>query len=340
MKKLVVASARENAGKTTTIIGIGKKIGGKIGYMKPFGDRIYYRKKRLWDYDSVAMVKIFGIEEEPENLSVGFEHSKLTYMYNKETMESKIKEIFNDISKGKDIVFIEGCKNITYGASVYLDTFSIAKYLDSPILLVLSGRDEDIFDDAIRFKEIAEDKNIEILGVILNKIKNIKDWKEINSNRLKKEGMKIFGIIPEIKELSFLIAGFVADQLFAKVIAGDDALDNEIENIFIGAMSASAAIKNPLFNKNKKLIITSGDRTDFILASIEDGTSCIILTNNIVPPARIIDRAEENKIPLLLVPWDTYTTAKRVESIKPWISEKDKKKLRAIEKNFEEIDLF
>jgi len=339
MKKLVVASAREDTGKTTSIIGVGKRMKGKIGYMKPFGDRLYYKKKRLWDYDSVSMARIFNLEEEPESMSIGFEHSKLMYMYDKKSIVGKVKENFKNISNGKDIVFIEGCKDIVYGTSVGLDSFSIAKYLDAPMLLILSGTDENIFDDAIRCKEIADAKGIRIIGAILNKVKNKEDWEEINSIRLEREGINVLGVLPHIKELATFPARFVAEQLFAKVIAGEAGIKNEIENVFIGAMSISDAIKNPLFSKPKKLIITSGDRTDMIIASIEDNTSCIVLTNNIVPPTRIIEKADENKIPLLLVPWDTYTTAKRVERIKPWISAKEERKLKVIEKEFRKIDL-
>ncbi|RLF26706.1 MAG: hypothetical protein DRN01_04195, partial [Thermoplasmata archaeon] len=123
---------------------------------------------------------------------------------------------------------------------------------------------------------------------------------------------------------------------FAKVVSGEEWLSNEIENIFIGAMSASAAIKNPLFNKKNKLIITSGDRTDIILASIEHDTSCLLLTNNILPPSNIIEKANQNRVPLLLVPWDTYTTAKRVEGIRVLLNEKDLKKLELVKNLVEE----
>ena len=339
MKKLVVASAREDAGKTTSIIGLGKRMDGKMGYMKPFGDRLYYKKKRLWDYDSVSIARIFNLEEEPEEMSIGFEHSKLMYMYDKKSIVEKVRESFENISNGKDIIFIEGCKDIVYGASVGLDSFSIAKYIDAPILIILSGTDENIFDDAVRCKEIAEAMGVRMMGAILNKVKNMEDWEEINSKRIEKEGIRVLGILPYIKELTTFTARFVAEQLFAKIIAGENGIENEIENVFIGAMSVSDAIKNPLFSRLKKLIITSGDRTDMIIASIEENTSCIVLTNNIVPPNRIIEKADENKIPLLLVPWDTYTAAKRVERIKPWISAKEEKKLRIIEEEFGKIDI-
>ena len=51
MDKLVMASMRQDAGKTSVILGMAEASERKIGYMKPFGDRLHYRKKRLWDYD-------------------------------------------------------------------------------------------------------------------------------------------------------------------------------------------------------------------------------------------------------------------------------------------------
>lgn len=339
MKKIVVASAREGAGKTTAVIGMGKKISGNVGYMKPFGDRIYYHKKRLWDYDSVAVAKTLGISDAPEKLSIGFEHSKLMYMFDRKGIEKKVCELFEEISTGKDMIFIEGSKDMNYGASVNLDSFSVAHHLQSPMLMVLSGKDEDIFDDAIRCRDLAKMKGVKVVGAIINRAKDVDEWTEIYAQRVEKEGIPILGVLPEIKELSTITPEFIADQLPAKVLAGEKGLHKEIENIFIGAMSVSAAIKNPLFNKKKKLILTSGDRTDMVLTALKEDTSCIVLTNNIVPPARIREMADEKEVPLLLTPWDTYTSAKKVENIKPWISEKNEKTMRAVEAAFKSLDI-
>ncbi|MHB9098682.1 MAG: AAA family ATPase, partial [Syntrophales bacterium] len=49
MDTIVVTSLRQSAGKTSIIIGITKSLNKKIGYIKPFGERFLYRKKRLWD---------------------------------------------------------------------------------------------------------------------------------------------------------------------------------------------------------------------------------------------------------------------------------------------------
>ena len=63
MNRIVVASTRENAGKTSFIVGLTKALRREVGYMKPFGDRLLYRKKRLWDYDSALVATSLGCEK-------------------------------------------------------------------------------------------------------------------------------------------------------------------------------------------------------------------------------------------------------------------------------------
>ena len=84
MNKWVMASMRRSAGKTSVIVGIAAALKKKMAYIKPFGERMLYRKKRLWDYDSALITNLFGLKEDPVDMSIGFDHSKLRYMYDQE----------------------------------------------------------------------------------------------------------------------------------------------------------------------------------------------------------------------------------------------------------------
>jgi BioD-like phosphotransacetylase family protein len=44
MEKLIIASTSQSAGKTSIIVGLAQTMQKKIGYMKPFGDRLIYHK--------------------------------------------------------------------------------------------------------------------------------------------------------------------------------------------------------------------------------------------------------------------------------------------------------
>src|SRR5512136_835674 len=122
MEKVIIASVRKSAGKTSAIVGITAAAKKKIAYAKPFGERMLYRKKRLWDYDSALISHIFGLKEDPVEMSIGFDHSKLRYMYDEEGTRKKLLEIISRVGNDKEILFIEGGRDLPYGISVHLDT--------------------------------------------------------------------------------------------------------------------------------------------------------------------------------------------------------------------------
>lgn len=127
-----------------------------------------------------------------------------------------------------------------------------------------------------------------------------------------------------------MVVYYLVDRLFAKVITGEGGLKRVVKNIIIGAWSANVFLQSPVFKKENKLVITGGDRTDMILASLESDTSGIILTNNILPPSNIISKATERNIPLLMVFSDTYQTAKQIENLEPLLTKDDTDKVELL----------
>jgi len=146
MNKLVIASMRENAGKTSLIVGLARAKDRNIGYLKPLGDRLLYRKKRQWDYDASVMTGLFSLGENPEDMTFGFEHAKLKFMYDEEGLKEKFAESVQAIG-ARDTVFIEGGRTINYGMSIGLDALSLARHADARLVVVVSGNDDLIVDD-------------------------------------------------------------------------------------------------------------------------------------------------------------------------------------------------
>jgi BioD-like phosphotransacetylase family protein len=105
-------------------------------------------------------------------------------------------------------------------------------------------------------------------------------------------------------------------------------------------MSADQARRHPGFGKMKKLVITSGDRSDMILASLEGDTAGLVLTNNISPSSKIIAKATELGVPLLLVPEDTYQVAKQIDDAQYLLKRDEAEKIDLLEKLVREnVDL-
>ena len=330
MEKVIIGSMRKSAGKTSAIVGIvgaGKK---KVAYIKPFGDRMLYRKKRLWDYDSSLVTALFGLREDPVDLSMGFDHSKLRYMYDQEGTKRKLLETIAHLGSEREILFIEGGRDLTYGMSVHLDTISLARYTGGKLFIVVSGDGDSILDDLLFLKEHVNMAEVNLNGVIINKVQNLEEFQSTLLPVIQKMGIPVLGVLPYQSELTYFTVSYLADHLFAKVLSGEGGLTRVVKNILIGAWSANVFLQNPLFKKENKLVITGGDRTDMILASLESDTSGIILTNNILPPSNIISKASERNIPLLMVFSDTYQTAKQIDSLEPLLTNEDSDKVELL----------
>lgn len=315
MKTIVIASTRESAGKTSIITGILAASGSRCGYIKPFGDRLIYRHKRNWDYDASLIIDIFKLNEEAENITLGFDHSKLRYVYDEESIKKTLKQMVSTVGKGKDFVFAEGGKDIFHGSSLHLDSLSVVEYLEAKLVLVVSGDNDTVLDDLHFVKRHIECMGINFGGVIINKIQDHDEFENVYLKEIKDMKIPILGIIPSKTQLTHFTINYLAEKLYAKVIAGDKGINNVVKNIFVGAMSLDESLRNPLFNKEHKFLITSGDRSDMILAALDSDTKGILLTNNILPPSHIIAKADDKNIPLLLLTMDTYEATKQIDKM-------------------------
>ncbi len=331
MARVVITSVRRNSGKTSLVVGMAKALGKPFGYMKPLGDRLMYKKKQLWDHDSALLVSLFGLKEEAQDITIGFEQAKLRYMYDQQGIADKMNAMATKLEEGREVLFVESGKDFSYGCSVFMDPIGMAKTLGAKMVCVINGDENLVLDDAAILKKFLEVYDVELAGVIVNKIPNLDDFNESTLPELRNIGVPVMGAIPFNAELTSLTVSRVAEKLMPKVLSGESRLGNKVQNVFVGAMSADAAMRNPLFQKENKLIITAGDRTDMLLLAIEGEASAVILTNNILPPPNIISKFNEKKIPLLLTAKDTYAVAMSVNHMQPLLTTEDPEKVIILE---------
>ncbi len=330
MKKLVFASTREGAGKTSIIVGLMSSLEKKFGYMKPFGDRLIYRRKRNWDYDSNLIIDIFGLDEEPESITLGFDHAKLRYVYDQDTTREALVEMAENLGRDKDALVIEGGRDIAYGASLFLDPFSVARHVDGDLIVVVSGNNDMVIDDLRFMNHYADMNGMKMGGVIINKVRDIDEFEDLYKKEIDEMGLNVLGIIPFKEQLTHYSISYLSEKLYAKVISGEKGMNNLVKNIFVGAMSTDESLRNPLFNKENKFLITSGDRDDMIIAALESDTVGVLLTNNILPPPKIIAKASEKDIPLLLVTMDTYQVTRQIDRMDALLTRDNEERIRQL----------
>lgn len=335
MKKIIVGSIRENAGKTSFIVGLAKAAGKKFGYIKPFGDKLIYRKKRLWDYDAALITNIFGLQQSSEEMTIGFEHAKLLYMYDEAGTKAKLDEMIKNLEGSVDLLIIEGGKSMRWGASVRLDTLTVAKYTGAKLILLASGDEAGINDDMTFQKKYMNLTGIDY-SIVINKVINLEEYRTNHLPDIKNQGFDVLGVIPNEPELTYFSMEYLAEKLQARVIGGEGGLNNRVKKIYVGSMSGDAAVVNPIYKEEDKLIIVSGDRSDHIVAAINSSTAGLILTNNVIPPQSLISRASDHNIPLLLVPYTTYETATQIDEATPMLTRDDTEHIRLLQKLIEQ----
>lgn len=328
---------RSNSGKTSIIAGtISLMKDKKFAYAKPLGDRLIYRKKRSWDYDASLMINLLGregeLESHYEKITLGFDHSRLKYMYDKEGIERALSGIVTDIGRNNDVLFIESGKDLTAGAYLNLDAVSMTKSIDGKLLIVVSGGDDCVLDDMKFIEKYVKLEGVDFGGVIINKITDIEDFETSCTPVIREMGIDVIGVIPYQAPLTYFPLDFLADKLLARVLAGEDNLKNIARTIIIGTPATLIADKEqiparPELSGTGQLMITGGDRSDLILAALERDTAGIILTNDIVPHQNIISRANERGIPVLLVEKDTFQTARMIDDMEPPLRKQDTGKI-------------
>jgi BioD-like phosphotransacetylase family protein len=332
MRRLVIASTRGDAGKTSLVVGLGRAAGKSFGYVKPFGDRLLYRKKRLWDYDSALVADIFGLAEDPKDMSIGFDHSKLRFMYDEAGTKKKLGELVEAAEAGKDFVVIEAGRDLTYGITVNLDAVSVAAATGAALVVVVSGEERAILDDIAFLKRHVRLEGVDFAGVVINRLQDVSDFRTTYEAEISALGAPVLGYVPHDPELTYPSVGYLSEILFAKVMTGEDRLNAVAKHIFVGAMSAGAASRLPAFGKPCKLVITSGDRSDMILAALEGDTAGIVLSNGIAPPSSIISKAAAKGVPMLLAADDTFRVAKQIDDASYLLRHDEADKIERLEK--------
>ena len=333
MKKIIFASLVPNVGKTSLTIALSKNTKKKIAYMKPLGDRMRYSHKKLWDYDADLIQSTLKMEVEPQDMTLGFEHSKLRYMYDEYTLKEKLNNQIEEFEKNHDVLIIEGANYLTHGASIGMSALRLAKLTEAELVIILRGNADTIMDELTFIKYNIVETGVNFKGVILNQIHDMEDIKsEEVCDTIKKLGIKVFGIIPYESNLKTLLLKQIADDLLATPLCAEHHVYKYIKNIYIGSMSLNEVMKKEYLSKKDKLLIVSGDRSDIIVASIETEASGIVLTNNIIPPNNIIANANEKNIPLLLTRDDTFTVAKKIDKMEALLFKSDEEKFNIFAK--------
>lgn len=319
MKSLYITGAERYSGKTATCLALGVRFkldGFRIGYLKPLSLQPWRIGSHTTDEDAAFVKQILDLSAEPWELSPvvitpEFLRHRLTDP-NPEDLMVKVMEAFKSASQDKDVLILEGGGSLREGYVVGLPTVGVVNQLGCQALVIAKYREEvRMLDDVLSTQARLGES---FCGILINRVPaDAQDFvSKIAVPFLEKKGVKVFGILPEVRGLSALTVGELIKLLEAEVLTKYQRSEALVENLTVGAMTAEAALSRFRRSSNKA-VITGGDRTDIQLAALETSTTCLILTGNLRPSPLVIKQAEEFGIAVLLVRTNTMETIEQIE---------------------------
>jgi len=349
--KVYIAATRQNDGKTITCLGLIsalKKRLGKVGYIKPVGQRYVEIDGAKVDEDAMLVKEVYDLEGNVTDMSPIAIPRHFTENYidspNREPLVDSVLDSFSRISADKDIVVIEGTGHAGVGSVFDMSNSDVAALLGSKVVIIASGGIGKPIDEIMLNKATFDAAGVPILGAIVNKVEEEKyeKVKSYTGRGLKRKGIELLGVMPYRPMLSNPTVQQLLDDIDGELLSGHRGLRNTVGKMVIGAMPPHQALE---YLTRSTLLITPGTRDDLILTAMSScllGSSkspClagVILTGGTPPQPSIMDLVEKTYIPVILVQEDTYTVASKIAKLIVKIRPGDFEKIRSAEEMVEE----
>jgi len=339
LSKKIYLMGRSGSGKTAIALGLSllwKGKGLKISYFKP---KTSGRMQDHRDTDALLMKEVLGLPWEAEQIaplnieSIFIFEAPEKNRITAAKMEKQMEESFRDIARNVEIMVIEGGRAPCAGMSLFLDDFTLAKRWEAPVLLISNLDKDDDLDQILFYNNFIQARGLYLLGNIFNNVSPavMEKAKNVYGCLLEEKGYRTLGIIPAHPQITFPTVAEFHETLKGEILCGEENMGRPVEEIVVGTMTIEGALKY-LRRALNKAVITGGDRSDMALTALETDTSVLILTGGLYPDIRIIARAREKGVPVILVHYDTYTTIGMLQGIARQIRPQDERTIELIKK--------
>lgn len=326
--RLFIAATEQNTGKTTTALGLYSALRGqfgRIGFIKPVGQRFVEVEGKRIDEDSVLIRDTFDTQVPIEDMSPIAVEPQFTRRYinqtNTEALVRRIQHSFDRTAWEKDFTIIEGTGHAGVGSVFDLSNARVARILKSKVLLITPAGVGRPIDEGALNKALFDKEDVEVIGVVMNKalpdkMDSIADFARRGFERL---GVELLGIIPREKMLTQPTLEQVCLHIRGEFLHGGEQGRVRVVQAMIGAMSSAN-----LFRKVEAdtLLVVPGDREDVVLAALSramdegGGPFCgIVLSDDLRPNDRLLEMIAESPLPVIGSSFNSYSIASRIHSM-------------------------
>jgi len=347
IKSIFIATTEPYSGKSIVALGIVNMLLAKarrVSYFKPIINDDPLEKK---DIDIQTVLEHFG-------LPIAYED---TYAYTRQQAmqqmeaESRSRLIETVITKVKkleeayDFTVIEGSDYLGEGTAFEFEAnLTIAKNLGAPVVLVVAANGKTPVQIMAAVQSSLHNfssRDVQVLAVVVNKVKTDELAEVTTALQVVAEKDTIVSVIPEDKNLQNPTMKDIHDQLGGTLLAGEDQLNNQVDNFVTGAMHLPHFLDHI---KENVLIVTPGDRGDIIIGAMQANLSTnypkvagIVLTAGIIPEEPILRLLEgvQSAVPIIALKTSTFRTSALLGAINSRITPSNPKKIELAISTFE-----
>jgi BioD-like phosphotransacetylase family protein len=301
---LYITSSQAGAGKTLVCAGLGRHLKGdgkKVGFFKPMVAAIKSPAGKAGDSDTEFIKRVLALKEPLDSLcpAIGGEGK----------LGSQIKPAYARVSKGKDVVIVEGIWRQRPGARPIEASYEVAAALKAKVVVV-EGYSPELFK--AKFLDKYRDFGEYLLGVVLNKVPE--SQLEAVSEQLSAQGggVDVLGVLPEDRALLGFTVGELAGLIEGEILNGAEKSAELVESFMLGALTLDHG-PDYFSRKEDKAVVVRADRPDMQLAALETSTKCLVLSGDGAPIDAVRRSAKDKGIPIITTKADIASVVNSVE---------------------------
>ncbi|MDC6405274.1 MULTISPECIES: phosphate acetyltransferase [Maribacter] len=346
-KAIYIATTEPNSGKSIVSLGLMQLLLGKaakVGYFRPIIDDF---EKGTMDSHIHTIITHFELDLEFTD-AYAYTRSEVVKQKNLDRDDEILGHIihkYKAIEDQFDFILVEGTDFSGEGAIIEWDiNVLVAKNLGIPTVIIASGTGktlDELIGNLFMAYDSFKEKGVEVLMTVANKVdpKNM----DIVSVGLQKKlpNNVLVGVIPINPLLGNPTVKEISKELEAKVLFGEEFLNNQAGGFSVGAMQ----LRNYLTHlKKDSLVITPGDRADIILGALQANISAnypnisgIVLTGGLLPEKSIVKliKGLSDIVPILSVQGGTFSVTNQIGTIRPKIYAENTVKINTSIQEFE-----
>jgi phosphate acetyltransferase len=339
---LYITASEERSGKSAIVLGVMQVILkeiSRIAFFRPIiNDHVFGRV----DHDLNLILKYFNLDIEYSDTHA-FTLSQARQLITsgqEERLYEKILMKYKQLESKYDFVVCEGTDFRGKDPGFEFDlNADIAANLGAPVLVVTTGRDkstDEICTGTAITIDTLEEKGVEVVCCIINRAPEsfLRDTAGNTKCREQFNRPQPLYVIPENRALGCPTIDDVKRWLGAEVLYGKPSMLNLVDNYLVAAMQISNFLD---YIKDGSLIITPGDRSDIIIASLASRISSaypniagILVTGGLdLSPSvqRLIQGWTGIPVPVLFVESHTFDTVQSVNELYGRIEPTDSKRI-------------